>query len=452
MNDKYAVISNHGGRAVIAYEMVEGWGFDTDGTPIERRVMKFQRMNEVATSMSNQTVVVDGVDKKGNATKTKRKKLDVWMDSLDRRQYESVVFSPGDNNPKFLNLWQGFAYEPIKGDRHLGYKQHVFENICGGSQGDFDFLWKWKAWNIQNPGSRPETAIALRGGQGTGKSFAVKMYGALWGVHYLPIVTAGALTGDFNGHLQNVKVVFADEAIFARDKRQISRLKGLITEDELSINAKGLQQIQIPNCLAVILASNDDAVINAAADERRYAVFDVSNNKQQDTDYFRNIANDMKRGGYENLMYELLNLDLSGFNVRVVPKNSALQSQKVAALSAIEDWWFNKLQTGQLLPGLRWPSAVTRQTLKGDFEKYAQINRTQSYELSEQKFSKFLREKVLRGPIVKSPRTGEPPRQRGFRMPSLDACRATWVAIYGSTEWEEADDSLVVIHELETAF
>ncbi len=435
MNRKYAWIENYGGKAMIAYEANEAWGEDDDGKVQKRNVLRFQRPPEIASNLSNRNVQI-GVDAKGRPVMKALFKY--WAESPDRRQYESVTFQPGGAPANQLNMWQGFAVEAVPGDRHTRLRDHIFENICGGDQAGLDYYWKWMAYNIQFPGRRPQTAIALRGGQGTGKSLAVKSYGHLFGNHYLPIVTANALTGDFNGHLQNAKLVFADEAIFARDKRQVSKLKGLITEEELSVNAKGFQQQQVPNHIALILASNDDAVINAAADERRYAVYDVGTKKQQDSAYFKAIVDDLKRGGYENLMYELMNMDLSSFEIRKIPKNGALQNQKLQSLSPLEDWWYYKLESGVLLQD-RWPECATIEALREDYGLSANLFGRPQYGMSDRVFGSFIR-KVLtlpgRVPLIIRGQTGAA-RQRSYVIPALQECRQIWECHYGFGIWTD---------------
>lgn len=65
-----------------------------------------------------------------------------------------------------------------------------------------------------------EVAVVLRGGKGVGKSFVAEHFGRLFGRHYLKVSQPGHLVGNFNSHLRDVVVLFADEAFYAGDKRR----------------------------------------------------------------------------------------------------------------------------------------------------------------------------------------------------------------------------------------
>jgi hypothetical protein len=75
--------------------------------------------------------------------------------------------------------------------------------------------------------------------------------------------------------------LFADEAFWAGDKKGESVLKGLITERTLVIEQKGIDAVQWPNRLKVMMAANAAWVVPASYHERRFAVFDVSNRYAQ---------------------------------------------------------------------------------------------------------------------------------------------------------------------------
>jgi Family of unknown function (DUF5906) len=115
---------------------------------------------------------------------------------------------------------------------------------------------------------------------------------------------------------------------FAGDRSHESILKALITEETLMIEPKGVDPFPVRNCLHVIMSSNNDWVIPAGADARRYFVVTVSDARKQDHEYFSAITAQMNDGGREALLEFLLMRDLSTFNVRDVPQTAALADQK----------------------------------------------------------------------------------------------------------------------------
>ena len=259
-----------------------------------------------------------------------------WIKHPDRRQYDAVVFDPdAPENPRRFNLWRGFAVEPEEGDCSL-YLANSTDNICSGNDEHATYLLDLMAWKVQNPGKRPEVAVVIRGGQGTGKGTMINPYGALFGPHYVHITDPKHLTGNFNAHLQQACVTFADEAFFAGDRRHDGKLKGLITEPSIVIEPKGVGSYTVPNRLMIFMASNNDWVIPVDADARRYFVLNASDARKQDFAYFNAVREELANGGDRALLYFLLNRDLTGFNVRDIPKTAALADQKARSRRGVD--------------------------------------------------------------------------------------------------------------------
>ena len=74
----------------------------------------------------------------------------------------------------YLNLWQGFAVKPHKGDWTL-FDDHLFYVICGENQRYYDWLMDWLAHLVQKPYEKPGSAVVLKSEvKGTGKSMVVE--------------------------------------------------------------------------------------------------------------------------------------------------------------------------------------------------------------------------------------------------------------------------------------
>jgi len=54
----------------------------------------------------------------------------------------------------------------------------------------------------------------------------------------------------------------------------------------------------------------------------------------------------MNHGGIEAFMHDLLEIDLSAFNVRAKPSTPGLLEQKLKSLEPIERWWHDCLENG----------------------------------------------------------------------------------------------------------
>src|SRR5439155_19122588 len=85
-------------------------------------------------------------------------------------------------------------------------------------------------------------------------------------------------------------------------------------------------------------------------------------------DYFKAIRRELLAGGYEAMLYDLLNFDLSKFNHRRPPKTAAGLAQKLLGMSSVQRWWFDKLNAGRLLSWHdRWRRHVSRTELHDDY-------------------------------------------------------------------------------------
>ena len=252
-----------------------------------------------------------------------------WQLQNDRQQYSKVIFYPERNVPGAFNLWRGFSVKPRDTASCDRYIEHLHEVICDGDENNAEYLMNWMAWKLQNPHEPPGVAVVLRGVQGAGKGEFVHGYGRLFGPYYRHVTNAKHLVGNFNAHLLATALLFADEAFFAADRTHDGILKALITEPHLSIEKKGYDLLDAArNCLGVFMASNNNWVIPADHDARRYFVLIVSDRRKGDGSYFAKIRHEMTNGGAAALMHRLLQRDLTGFDIRDRPLTAALRQQQ----------------------------------------------------------------------------------------------------------------------------
>lgn len=362
LNERHAVVENFGGRCRVLEEQYD--------QVLRRSALTFQSFDDFRNRYMHRYVNC-GSDKNGNPITVQLGKW--WLGEPARRQYQSIVFSPGKEIEGVYNLWRGFAVEPRPGDKHRKFIDHIHEDLCAGKQELLDYLLNWMALTIQKPDAPGQVAVVLRGRKGTGKGFFAKTFGRLFGRHYLAVSNAKHLVGQFNAHLRDCVVLFGDEAFWAGDKAHESVLKSLITEDTLMIEKKGIDVEPASNYVHLIMASNEQWVVPASYDERRFFVLDVSAAHMQDTAYFGAIDADLKAGGLANLLHDLQTRDLSNFDVRTVPRTEALLDQKVHSMTSNEEWWFRKLSDGVLAPmHSSWDEPVLKDTLIDDYLTYAQ--------------------------------------------------------------------------------
>jgi len=438
LNERFAVIQNMGGKCRIiedTYNRSTG-NFDlTKMTPIDFQNGRINREKWVPNPKAKDKAAVMPV-KLGKW----------WFEHPKRRQYNRIVFEPGYDGAEDYNLWRGFAYPSMPGECQL-FLDHIRDNVCDGHEGNFQYLINWMARTVQFPAEQGKVAVVLTGGKGTGKSFFATQFGELFGRHFKHISNGMHLVGQFNSHLRDCLLLFADEAFFAGDKKHESVLKTLITERTIPIEAKGIDLENVANYIHLIMASNSDHVVPAGAGERRYFVLDVGKEVQQN--------DQLKDGGYAALLNHLMNVDLTGYDVTDVPQTDALKKQKIHSLSQQEEWWFRKLQEGCMLDHhMGWQQVVPIHEMVGDFaEDVQRLNSSRrgsesSLGIHMNKMVPQLIAKLMTPEVVQRgyktlhfhEDTIMKKRVRCYLMPTLATCRTHWVELYGDTDWDEADD------------
>jgi hypothetical protein len=340
-NEQFYVVGNFGGKCRVCSE---------EQSTISSAAFNFvhQSFQDFKNRFNNQRVNI-GEDKKGNPGY--QGKGSVWLEHRDRRQYDQVIYAPGQELAKTVrNLWRGFAYKPLAGNCEL-YLAHLRDNICQGIEERYNWLIGWMAYAVRHPNEPGHTCPVLLGGQGIGKNSAADPFAHLWGAHYMIVTQKSQFTGHFNAHLRTCSVLVVNEAFFAGDRSQAGPMKGLITDEFLSIEAKGIDVVTTRNLLHVIIVSNEDWVVPGEIDSRRFTVLRTSDARKEDTEYFAAMHKQLKNGGYSALLHHLLyEVNIDDFNPRKILATEELNEQKAFSLQGIESVWYECLQSGRL-PG-----------------------------------------------------------------------------------------------------
>jgi hypothetical protein len=161
-------------------------------------------------------------------------------------------------------------------------------NVCNGNVECFKWVFGFFAHIVQRPRERIGVALVLRGKMGSGKTKVGEVFGSLFPRHYFLVDDPHYVTGNFNAHMASCLLLQADEAVWAGDKSAEGRIKGLITSPR-QIEAKGVDPITLPNYLRLVMTSNEEWVVPAGKDERRFAVLDVGANCAQNHQYFKEM-------------------------------------------------------------------------------------------------------------------------------------------------------------------
>ncbi len=429
MNREWALVLM-GSKAVIVREQPFG--------PIEDRVrvLTIEAFGHLFSNRPTQIRSTTGIKV---TTWAKR-----WMTHRKRRTFHGIEFFPNPDGaeatPGYLNLYRGFSVTP-KAKAH-GYDvllDHMRNNICHGDAVLFQWLFGWFAHMMQRPRERIGTALIFRGRMGAGKSIVGEFMGSLIASHYFLVGDARYITGNFNAHMASCLLLQAEEAVWAGDKAAEGRLKDLVTAEIQMIEQKSIDPIRLKNFVRLIMTSNEDWVVPAGKDERRFAVFDVHPRCAQNHEYFREMRAEMDNGGREALLADLLAFDLSTVNLRQIPMTAALLEQKFRSLDTVENWWLERLMDGTTRRGgSEWVREVPVDGLFDDYiataEKIGVKRKTEKISFG-MKLAKIVPQLTRVHPWLNDEHQV---RQRiwCYALPPLDLCRAAFTQAVGQTiDW-----------------
>lgn len=368
-----------------------------------------------------------------------------WMEWPGRRQYDGVVFMPEkDMGPRWYNLWRGFTVDPAPKANHPSldaFLEHALKNVCNGDAKLFQWLLGYFAHMIQKPWEKPLVALVFKGKKGTGKNALVERVGSLLGPHFLVADNDRYLLGNFNSHLEANLFFVLDEAAWAGDKKAEGRLKGLITGQRHLIEHKNKEPRSRKNLSRIAIIGNEDWLVPASQDERRFAVFHIGEGRIQDREFFHNMRVGMEQGGYAHLLRYLLDFDLSTVDVNDAPNTQALLAQKHASLDIVQQWWLDCLHSGQIAGGDwagEWPDAVTTNRLREALARWARSRNIRSRLPEEIGFGRLLKQMA---PSFKKKKTrvdNPADTSYAYLYPGLDRLRAEWEGyIGGKMDWDE---------------
>lgn len=365
-----------------------------------------------------------------------------WIRDAQRRTYPNgIAFLPMRNPPPgTLNLFSGWAVEAdarSSCEMGLAHLKHV---ICSGDEAAFAYVEGYLAHLVQRPWEKPGVALVFQGLKGAGKDSIAEYLARMIGQQYVRAVSNPQhVTGKFNAHLETTLVLNLQEGFWAGNHTQEAVLKQLITSPYVEIERKGVDLASKQSFLRILITTNAEWVVPASADERRYAVFEVSPDRLGDTEYFTDLRSEMDGGGPAALLHHLQTVDLSEFDVRKPAKTDALIRQKIRSLRNVARWWFERLYVGDLC-GARseWrvgSISITRDVLRDDYESWMRAQKHHGETVAPDDFGKRLAKLVVLG--ESRPRQNAK-RPRCYVIPELTSARKQLeVYLDGQIGWDE---------------
>jgi hypothetical protein len=374
-----------------------------------------------------------------------------WLKHPERREYEGVAFEPGREREfdGMYNLWQGWGVESRPGGSYRLFLDFVRDVICAGDEEAYQYVLSWMAHLVQFPHDLPGASLVMRSGQRTGKGTFVEVLSKLVGhAHYVELTNTKHLTGQFQGHLANAILVFANEATWGGNKTDEGALKGMITDPTTLLEKKGVDAVSVRNFKRLIVGTNNDFPVPRDKDDARFVVLDVSECHKEDWEYFRAIRAEMANGGYEALMYYLIHdVVIDGWHPRQIPTPLRQKGWdiKIQGANSFTKWWYECLWQGWIYQKsggyaaetqYLWPAKLTTTFTRDVYQHWGRRQNLPYHQYVD------IREigKLLAEWGIEKKRDSEAPRPWEYHFPPLAEARQAFGKKIGipHEDWLEA--------------
>jgi hypothetical protein len=267
-----------------------------------------------------------------------------FIGNINRRVYRRIVFTSKMVPQDHYNIFKGLAIKPKAGccDR---IKFHIRSVICSDDDAAYHAMLNLIAWQLQNIGRASRIIVVLISEeQQVGKGFFLEqillpIFGDLSG--FKPS-TSDQVTGKFNPGLVGCVYIFLDEVLFAGDRKSADAIKRIATETSMTMEKKFKDPLQVPTGVNLWLASNRNDAVYIDNTDVRHWILRVSEARKDDFDYFNILDTEIRAGGIEAFLHEMLQRDISAFiPQRDIPKQNIARTQMIIAGAnpfAVEVW------------------------------------------------------------------------------------------------------------------
>ena len=263
----------------------------------------------------------------------KKKTSQVWLEWPERAELKAVTFEPGQ--PKItptrkLNLWNGWAIEPKKGDiaPWRALLDHLFKDE---PQAVVKWFEQWCAYPLQNPGAKMTTSVLVWGVlEGTGKTTLGNTISQIYGDYGIELKDSD-LDDPRNEWAERKQFVVFDDITGSDSRLKANRLKTLISQKTMRLNPKYIQSFSIPDCINYFFTSNEPAALFLDSTNRRNFIHQVKAGKLTANFKEEFFSWRDREDGLAALFHHLIHVDLSGFD----PNGDAMHTSSKARMTLI---------------------------------------------------------------------------------------------------------------------
>lgn len=258
-----------------------------------------------------------------------------WLKDKYLNSKSRMAIYPGKiDNENILNLWKPFEMENyIQEDIHEEIRmkenqeaiefflRHIKILIGHESEEFSNYFIKWSANMIQNP-AKKDICIILRSSEGAGKSSLLLLLKNMIGERKFLMTSSPERDcwGSFNPLMQHTFLVNLNEIDLWNKKDSMKDVKQLITDEDITINKKNVDQYTTKSFHRFIITTNSERPINLSSDSRRFVIVDCSNDLIGNKEHFKIFYEHLENKNSVKAFYEYLkSYDLTDYKDQPLP-------------------------------------------------------------------------------------------------------------------------------------
>jgi hypothetical protein len=290
-----------------------------------------------------------------------------------RRKDDVDIYPNSKDCPdNIFNLWRPFVMELLTEPythKHteLEFILHHIKILCNHDENVYDYFIKWIAQMIQYPHIKTIMPTFISG-EGAGKGTLFKLFEKMLGNEKVFETTNPSrdVWGDFNGMMCNCFLVNLNELSKKDTIEAEGKIKGLITDNSLAINQKGIPQYKIKSYHRFITTTNKEEPLNSSKGDRRNLIIRSSDEKKGDYSYFETIHKYLEDNDVIRTCYDYFKgiEGMDKFKDISIPQTDYQTNLKELSKSPIEQWL----------------ESFTREHINND-NQYIELLGTEIYEL-----------------------------------------------------------------------
>lgn len=266
----------------------------------------------------------------------KKQFIKIWLDDPNIRTYEEIgMYPPPLVCPNTVyNTWIPFPFQnqPFTGPDDPDINKEAIEAfishidiLCNQDPNSTNWVCSWFAHLLQCPAVKPEHCISLISDEGAGKNTILNVMGDIIGRSKILETSSPErdVWGPFNSGMAGKILVILSET----DKRNSfgadGKIKALITDPTIVINAKGKDAYECNSFVRGILTTNNKDPVHTSNDDRRNYILRCSDSLIGNTAYFNELHRILDTpNALRSIYWSFMQFDISNWNFRKVPRTS----------------------------------------------------------------------------------------------------------------------------------